>query len=257
MSHSALPGLRPAGPDLPPGCVPLARLPLIVLVGLTGVGKSTALAALRGLGLPLRLLPDRREITDAVMIAPFSEAPVTDRAARFALTARYREAHPGGMAEALGSLALDQAGLSELVVFDGLRGLDEVKYAAESFPAWRFVALSAPDAVRLRRLLGRADAFDRVAGQASADLLADLERIEGVSKVFMPTELERIAALAGEGFTPADVLAKAKIVVTERRHYDPDAAARFLATLPARRVLELDTLKLGPAEIAARIGEWL
>lgn len=257
MTVPDLPGLRPAGPQLPPGFQPLAALPLIVLVGVTGVGKSSALAALRGLGLPFRLLPDRREITDAVMIAPFCEGPVTDRAARFALTARYREAHPGGMAQALGTLALEAGDPSALVAFDGLRGLDEVQYAAGRFPTWRFVALGAPDAVRLRRLLGRADAFDQATGQASGDLLADLGCIEGVSQVFTPAELERIAALAEQGFAPAEVLAKAKIVVTERRHYDPEAAAGFLATLPAHRVLELDTLRLGPAEVAARIGEWV
>ena len=51
------------------------------------------------------------------------------------------------MAQALGSLLVDVSHWGEAPVFDGLRGLDEVRYAAHAFPAWRFVALGAPDAV--------------------------------------------------------------------------------------------------------------
>jgi len=57
---SGLPGLSR---DALPGHPPLRDLPLTVLVGVTGVGKSTALAALGD----VRVLPDRREVTDAVM----------------------------------------------------------------------------------------------------------------------------------------------------------------------------------------------
>ena len=143
---------------------PLASWPLIVLVGVTGVGKSTALAALSGptsSGPGLRVLPDRRQVTDAVMIGPQAGRAVSDREERFALTAHYREAHPGGMAQALGGLWADPLA-AEPLVFDGLRGLNEVQYAAEAFAAWRFINLHAPDALRVRRLLGRGDAFDQV-----------------------------------------------------------------------------------------------
>ncbi len=254
MNDSRLSGLRPAEPG---SAQALAALPLIVLVGVTGVGKSTALRALQDLRPDLSLLPDRRVVTDAVMIEPLAGGPVQDREQRFALTARYRESHPGGMAEALGSLALDGRAPDDLLVFDGLRGLEEVRYAAAHHPLWRFVALHAPDLVRLRRLLGRADAFDRVMARDITNVEADLHHIEGLNAVFSADEVRQIAALPEQGHAPQEVLAKARIVVTERRHYDPQAAAAHLAGLPAHRALDLDTLRLSPAEVAARIGEWL
>lgn len=235
----------------------LAELPLTVLVGVTGVGKSTALAALREQGPAARVLPDRRELTDHAMILPLAGGPVTDRAERFRLTALYRERHPGGMAHALGTLSADPGYWGGRPLFDGLRGLEEVRHAAESFPGWRFVALGAPDAVRVRRLLGRADAFDRVADpRAGGDLRADLAALPGAGAVFTPGELGTLAALAEEGHAPGDILAKTRIVLTERQHYDPDAAGAFLRTLPPARALILDTVALDPAGVARAIREW-
>ncbi|MEF2279698.1 ATPase [Deinococcus sp. YIM 134068] len=234
----------------------LAELPLTVLVGVTGVGKSTALAALTAADPAARVLPDRREITDHAMILPLAGGPVADRAERFRLTALYRERHPGGMAHALGGLTADTSYWGERPIFDGLRGLEEVRHAAERFPLWRFVALNAPDAVRVRRLLGRGDAFDRVAVQEGGDLREQLAALSGVEAVFTPAELDDLAALTGEGHTPADLLAKTRIVVTERAHYDPDAASAFLLTLPPTRALILDTVKLSPEQVADAIREW-
>lgn len=244
------------GPPRGPREVRLGEVPLTVLVGVTGVGKSTALAALRGADPAARVLPDRRQITDDVMILPLAVGPVTDRAERFALTARYRQLHPGGMAHALGTLSADLDHWGGHLIFDGLRGLEEVEYAAATFPAWRFVALNAPDPVRVRRLLGRADRFDRLAGGDGSDLRAALDRLPGVGEVFTPAELDALAAVQGQGYAPADVLAKTAIVVTERQHYDPDAASAFLRTLPPRRALVLDTVALGPEQVAAAIREW-
>ena len=235
----------------------LAELPLTVLVGVTGVGKSTALEALRAAWPEARVLPDRREVTDEVMILPLAGGPITDREERFRLTARYRELHPGGMAHALGTLSADTAYWGRAPLFDGLRGLEEVQYAAEAFPAWRFVALHAPDLVRVRRLLGRADSFDQVeTGGGGERLRAALAQLPGVAQVFSPAELDALAALESEGHTPADILAKVRIVVSERRHHDPDAACAYLRTLPPRRALVLDTVALNPQEVAAAISAW-
>jgi hypothetical protein len=249
-----LPGLSSSGhADWPV----LAEQPLLVLVGVTGVGKSTALAALGS----LKVLPDRREVTDAVMIRPLAGRAVTDREERFAMTARYRELHPGGMAQALGTLHADPSVWGGPLVFDGLRGREEVEYAIRTFPAWRFVSLRAPDLVRVRRLLGRADRFD-TAGKSAGELqgtglLRALNDLPGAAQVFTPAERSELAALEAAGFTPADILAKTRIVVSERRHYDPQAARSVLAPLPAARHLELDTDALSPQEVAARIRTWL
>ncbi|WP_291426652.1 ATPase [Deinococcus sp.] len=251
----------------------LSDLPLTVLVGVTGVGKSTALSALAG--TTGRVLPDRREITDAVMILPLAGTPVTDREERFRLTAQYRTQHPGGMAQALGSLVVDTAYWGSALVFDGLRGLDEVRYAAETYPSWRFVALGAPDSVRVGRLLGRGDTFDQitvgqiagdhsagdqVSGSNSADLHTGLRTalldIRGVQDVFSEAELNKLTQLTAAGHTPQDIAAKVKIVVSERRNYDPQAAEAYLRTLPPERALILDTVALNPEQVAAAVLEW-
>ena len=261
-----LPGLSADAHDR---WLPLAAQPLLVLVGVTGVGKSTVLAALGG----LKRLPDRREVADAVMIVPQVHQAVADREQRFALTARYRRTHPGGMAQALGSLHADPQRWSGGLVFDGLRGQDEVEYAARQFPRWRFLSLHAPDLVRVRRLLGRADAFDVVAQMTrtdvsvqatgvsadalASDLLAELMALDGVDEVFGAAELREIAALSAQGFAPADLLAKTRIVLSERRNYDPQAARRVLNALPAWRSLDLDTSLLSAQEVARATAEWL
>ena len=254
-----LPGLSAAAHER---WLPLAEQPLLVLVGVTGVGKSTVLAALGG----FRGLPDRREVADAVMIVPQAGQAVSDREQRFALTARYRRLHPGGMAQALGSLHADPERWSGGLVFDGLRGQDEVEYAARQFPLWRFLSLHAPDLVRVRRLLGRADAFDMVAQRGGADpsaaglntdLMSELAALDGVAEVFGAAELEQIAALSTQGFTPGDLLAKTRIVLSERRNYDPQAARRVLNALPAWRSLDLDTSLLSAQDVARATAEWL
>lgn len=261
FSEGKLAGLRPAGGATREAEKRLADLPLTVLVGVTGVGKSTALAALTGeKTTSLRVLPDRREVTEAVMIAPLAGRAITDREERFRLTAEYRQTHPGGMAQALGSLLTDTTYWGEQLLFDGLRGLDEVQYAAGHFPGWRFVALGAPDLVRVRRLLGRADQFDQIqmdgATDEAGDLRAALDGLKGIEEVFSPAERDELAALVRQGHAPADILAKTKIVVSERRNYDPAAAEAFLRTLPPARALVLDTVQLNPEQVAQAVQEW-
>lgn len=261
----ALSHLRAGSTPPEPHEIRLGDAPLTVLVGVTGVGKSTALGALQAGAGPARpsVLPDRREVTDAVMILPVAGGPVHDREERFRLTAQYRAAHPGGMAQALGSLLADTRHWTGPLIFDGLRGLDEVQYAARTFPQWRFVALGAPDPVRVRRLLGRADAFDRVgtpelnaADAPRMNLRAALATLPGSAQVFTPAELEELAALEADGHRAADILARVKIVVSERRSYDPAAAEALLRTLPPRRALVLDTVALSPAGVARAVEAW-
>jgi AAA domain len=233
----------------------LPNLEFLVLVGVTGVGKTTTLEALKAAGIGLSLLPDRRLVTDVVMIDALAGHPVTDREQRFAWTAKYRELHPGGMAEAIGRLSVNLELLPAPLVFDGLRGLEEVSYAAKQYPKARFIVLDAPDTVRVQRLLGRSDAFDTMSVSTSnASTLEQLASISGVGLVFSQIELEQLANL---DLPASEIVAKCKIVVTERRSYDPVAAREYLSTLPGERVLYVNTTAHLPLNVANLIGVWL
>lgn len=243
LTPSVLVGTKPQT-----GFNALGDCPMLVLVGVTGVGKSTTLEALHRHGLGFQALPDRREITDAVI---FAGERVTDRAERFGRTAAFRRAHPGGMAQALERISV---ALTPPILFDGLRGLAEVSYAAQAFPLTRFVALDAPDTVRVSRLLGRGDAFDALhTSSGDASTLELLHAIEGVHAVFSFPELISLAALPQ---APSEIAAKVGIVVTERQHYDPVSTNAYLKALPSQRALYANTA-LEPAEaVAQRIAAW-
>jgi energy-coupling factor transporter ATP-binding protein EcfA2 len=233
--------------DLEPGFERLHNLEFYVLVGVTGVGKSTTLEALKSAGLEFSLLPDRRDVTDAVI---FRGEKITDREARFARTAAFRQTNPGGMAQALETIGVKA---KPPILFDGLRGLNEVEHAARVFPKARFIALDAPDQVRVRRLLGRGDVFDKVvsAGQTQGSPLRELK---GIENVFTSEQIAQLEAMEVES---SELEAKVKIVVTERQSYDPKAANAFLQALDSSRVLYVDTTLDPPNLIAERIKTWM
>jgi hypothetical protein len=235
----------------------LSNLEFLVLVGVTGVGKTTTLEALSALGFGFSSLPDRRLVTDVVMIKPLVGKPVSDREERFALTAKYRELHPGGMAQAIGTLQIDLAQVQPPLVFDGLRGLEEVSYAAEHYPKARFIVLDAPDQTRVERLLGRSDAFDEVTSASGGDTLTRLQTLKGVRDVFSDFQLQKLAALEHTGLSGDGIVAKTKIVVTERRNYNPLEAREYLLKFEGERVLYLDTTSAAPHVVAGRIVAWV
>jgi len=256
---------NPQKEQLPPGFTPLTELPLVILVGLTGVGKSTVLELLQ---LPFTLLPNRRELTDAIIItwlqleAGQTPHPVTDRLKRFEYTARYRKKFEGGMAYALSQLSARLSHPAEVIIFDGLRGLDEVQHAARYLPLARFVVLDAPDMVRLNRLLVRGDAFDQISlpnAAAGQDFVTALAAITDIDAVFSAGELPQIARLAqANGYTPAEVAKKAAIIVEERRHYDSQAALTHLTQiLPPAQLLVVDTAHQTAGNVAAQVTRWL
>jgi len=253
--------------ELPPTFRPLADFPLIILVGLTGVGKSTVSSLLRA-DLDFTLLPDRRKLTDDLMIMPLQKedgdapAPVTDRVKRFEYTARYRAKYPGGMAHALSRLALDPARAAPLILFDGLRGLNEVQHATGYFPQARFIVLDAPDIVRLGRLLKRADTFDTTQLPASLEgqnIVKALSAIANIEAVFTEEQLRQIGHIAYNNDLPVeDVVKKASIIVEERRNYDASTARVYLThALPPQQVLVIDTAAHLPEAVAGQIKEWL
>lgn len=242
-------GIGTGGP-LPAGWQSLTDLDPIVLVGVTGAGKSTALAALEARGIAYTLLPDRRVVTDRVIIPRYAEGEVRDRVQRFAITQRFTRDVPGGMAAVLAGLSASRALHQRPLVFDGLRGEAEVRHAARVLPRARFLVLTAPDMVRLMRLLGRGDAFDRVALAGSPTGADEGFTLSGADGILTPAEQLRLYAEVNAGRLNADdVRAKFTIIAAERRNYDPDRAVATLMELAPDRTLVVDTTRSGPAEV--------
>lgn len=256
---------------IPVGFQPLVELPLVIMVGLTGVGKSTVLNLLPENGVKFTLLPNRRDVTDQIIITSLQMevgepvVPVTDRLERFEYTARYRDKFPGGMAHALSRLIINPAATQPLLIFDGLRGLPEIQHAVTYFPLARFVVLDAPDIVRLTRLLKRGDVFDMTASKIQAgllagqDLMAALHDVPHVDAVFSEENLHQIASGARLAHIPVDeVIQKISIIVKERRNYDSSTARVHLTrTLPPQRVLVIDTASHSAEAVAEKIARWL
>ncbi|MFN8492679.1 MAG: AAA family ATPase [Caldilineaceae bacterium] len=271
MSTNALPftELAPGvavGTPAPAPWRPLAAVPLLIIVGVTGVGKSTTLQNLAKQGFTYTLLPNRRVLTDQLIISYMQAQagqpvqPVTDRKLRFDYTRRYREQFSGGMSQALTQLWLDPQTLGSNLIFDGLRGADEVGHAVQTLPLARFIVLNAPDVVRVQRLLGRNDAFDQI-GNRNANPVpqTDLASFAALglpeaSALFNQAEEQRLLALVQPGeVTAEDLRAKLQIVVEERRNYDPAAAITILQSQAPDRTLVIDTTQNSPGEVVTQI----
>jgi hypothetical protein len=245
------------GRPLPAGWRSMADSEVLVLVGVTGAGKSTAIAAMDERKVAYSLLPDRRVVTDRVIIPLYESEPVFDRVQRFAITQRFTRDCRGGMAAVLAGLAADASTRGLPLVFDGLRGEAEVAHAAAVLPHARFLVLTAPDPVRLMRLLKRGDAFDRAAptGEASGGVTLDLPDAEGI---LSPADIERLRAEVAAGTLEADeVRAKFKIIAAERRNYDPDRAVAALLAAAPERTAVVDTTVSGPTEVGAVLAKLL
>lgn len=272
--------LMPVGPGLaygapaPTGWQQIQVQPLLILVGVTGVGKSTTVTWLQQSKLNLSLLPDRRELTDRLLIAYLQTldgvpiAPVTDRRERFAYTRRYHQLFPGGMSYALSQLLIDPTVHGGWLCFDGLRGEAEVAHAAATLPQARFVVLHAPDLVRVTRLLGRSDSFDQIApagGMTNPAVpqgsLADIGVTDG-DALFTLAEVQTLLHLLvppwGAGtVAPEELRAKLQIVIEERRNYDPQAAITYLTQHVPARTFVIDTTITAADTAAQQIVNWV
>ncbi|MCX6045651.1 MAG: ATPase [Chloroflexi bacterium] len=189
--------------------------------------------------------------------------PVTDRKLRFDYTRRFREQFAGGMSHALTQLWINPAQLRTNLIFDGLRGADEVTHALQALPLARFVVLHAPDVVRVQRLLGRNDAFDQVAGTAQSNAqtkalnsFADLGLPEAAA-LFTPEEEDQLFALLAHGVSPDDLRAKLQIVIEERRNYDPNAAIAVLQASAPDRTLVIDTTQNRPTQVTQALVDFM
>ena len=192
----------------------LSEHPLLMLVALTGTGKSTALDIVRARtdGRGAGIIPTRREVADWIAI-PLAQAvadealvPVPDRVDRFALTRRFAQRVPGGMAEAFSWLQIadDYEGL---LLSEGIRGKNEIGYALRQFPRWQIVELSLHPLTRLRRLSGRQQDFDQAGETADLsflprDLQAEAKSLLAAGKISAKALTIVRAEAANYGFTP-------------------------------------------------------
>ena len=134
------------GQPVPAGWRPLAELPMLVIVGLTSVGKSSALAALAQRGLDYSLLPDRRNLVSALIITQMQieeGVPVRElnRFERYPILRRYNERYYGGLANGLSRVYVDPTQLRPHIILNGLRGEHEITFGVDAFPRASFVFL--------------------------------------------------------------------------------------------------------------------
>jgi len=206
---------------------------ILFVVGLTGVGKSTTLKNVLEKLDALTLLPNRRVLTDEIIIPTMQRhkgqavEAVNDRAERFELTRAYRELMPEGMAKVVFDYIQTKDVAGQDLIFDNVRGVNEVTGVAELFNDARILMLDAPEDIRLQRLIGRADVFDQVSS------------VEGVEE-------------------DADV-ARAKAILTkEKQSYDSAATKAYLDKhYSKKRYLYIDTHELSIEEVTAKIVNWV
>ena len=257
-----------AGFPVPPGWHSIAGQTILIIVGCTGAGKTATIKALADEGIALAVLPNRRMLTDRMIIKPMmsekglsQKLDVIDRIERFAYTRQFRERFPGGMAYVLSKLYIDPVQIQGHFVFDGLRGSNEVDFASRKLPRAYFVVLNSSDEIRLLRLLNRNDAFDRIRfARPNGDMaknepldFASLENTDTSLKFNLEQE-KMLSDLVRRGSITADDLrAKLKIIVEERRNYNLNEAITSLnSTAPARTHI-FDTTAQSPPQIAKKI----
>jgi hypothetical protein len=248
------------------GWSPLAQMPLLILVGLTGVGKTTLTNALSELGLNFTLLPNRRTLTDLFIIPTVMSMDGTEKIAcrveRFSYTRRYKQLFPQGIVYVLSQLQINLSRLCFPLIFDGLRGKEEVQYATQILPKTQFIVLEASNRVRLERLLTRKDSFDRIT-QSSLGTYNNYEnKISSFAQLGMPEamnlfsseEITDIWTQLNQGYYSLTKFRDClKIIVEEQKNYDSLAASSFLKTLPSSRTLFIDTTLDNPESIAQKV----
>jgi len=243
---------------------------LIIIVGLTGVGKTTMINTLTKSRLNFTLLPNRRTLTTELII-PYIAAlngkntQKICRLERFKYTRQYQKQFPGGMSHILTKLQVNISQIHCPLIFDGLRGQNEVTYAANTLKKAKFVILDAPLLVRLKRLLNRNDAFDKITKPVEDGIVMRQKNlsfsalgIPEASSLFTLTEAQEIFTGIKTGmYQHTEVSQKLKILVEESINYDSEATKIALQAIAPQRTLVLDTTKFTPQQIAQKVIKYI
>lgn len=199
----------------PSGWRAATTVPLVVLVGLTGAGKTTLAQTLATAGR-VALLPGRRRLTDAVILG--ENAATLDRTGRFSATARFRKAAPGGMGEVLAALSIATPPACPHL-FDGLRGAAEIAFFAPRAPLAVFLVFNVSNETRAQRIAARGEKFDGVASGSAARaraLVADEATHYGLASALDALAIHapgRFHILDAERLSPSDLAAAAKAAI--------------------------------------------
>jgi hypothetical protein len=256
------------GSPPPSGWRPIASLPMVVMVGVTGTGKTTTVQALFDLGCEFHMLPDRRLLTDRLIIAPLQREDIQPvktlpRMQRVPYIRRYKRRHPAGLAYALSQLHVDPEQCKYPLLFDGLRGDEEVSYAAKALPNTKFVVLDALDIVRTKRLLDRRDPYDRMTDfqqhyrdKSSTNEISDFKQLDvpEAEAIFTPEEEQELLGWLHNGdISLADLRNILKLVSVERSLYQKEDTISALLALAPERTLVIDTTSNTVGEVAQEI----
>ncbi|RED53236.1 hypothetical protein [Aestuariispira insulae] len=231
--------------------MPLSGEEIVIFTGLTGAGKTTAVSLfLEMMNKDAVLLPNRRELTDRLIIPEFANGPVQDRISRFEITGRFRNAHPGGMAEILAGLSIHPNLHGRIFLFDNLRGRNEVDHALHQFGNATFVHVSAPLQVRLHRLLTRLDPFDQV-----KDRVANSEGLAERLRQSMPRQavqgiMEKVACNL---YDATEVVDKLDILEKEAENYSDQDCLELLQSNAKSRQVIYRTDEETPEDFAIRL----
>ncbi|MBN2146328.1 MAG: hypothetical protein JW726_03025 [Anaerolineales bacterium] len=260
-----------AGTPFPAGWVGIFEMPLVILVGGMGAGKSTVCQALIRSDLPVFLLPDRRDLTESLIIHPLQREDGViptgklDRKSRLPYIQRYHERQPAGMGYAITQLALDPSHLPQgnpWLVFDGLRGAEEIEYAYTALPQAHFIGIDAPDMVRLQRLLERQDGYDTIPAvrDSTSESTSELQRlgVPQAEQIFSPAELHSLLESVRHGDVAMQELRnKLTVLCLEHKMYDLKATFSILRSFGKQRSLYINSANQNPRQVADHIIAYL
>ena len=261
-----------SGSPAPKGWQPVSALPLLILVGTMGAGKSTTVNALLDTGCQFHLLPNRRVLTNLLIVAPLQREenlPVQtlDRNGRLPFIRRYKERHPAGLAYALSQMVInltpEDPTCEKFFLFDGLRGDKEIFYAAKAMPRAIFALLDTPDIIRIKRILDRQDPYDRFFPEggnpntaASARHLVSFAEIgePKAAQMFTVQEEQELLGMVNMGEITAEELRdKLHLILVERNLYDMRTTVGALRSAAPDRTLFVDTTRYTPVQIAEQV----